>query len=187
MIIGVTGTLGSGKDSVSEYLVKEKGFGFSSTGDIIREYVHNAGLPSNRDTQRKMAGKLISENGQGFLLKEAIKRAKGENKVISGIRQPDEADYLRGGKDTYLIAVDAPIEIRFARMKDRMRPGDPKSVEELKEKESEEMHGGISNKNVQNISYCIKKANFNLDNSGTKEELYKQVEDVLRRINEFKV
>ena len=184
MIIGVTGTLSSGKDSVSEYLSEKKGFGLSGTGDIIREYVEKAGLPSNRDTQRKMAGQLNEKYGSDFLLKEAIKRAKGENIVISGIRQPSEADYLTSGNNRFLIAVDAPIKIRFARMKERMRPGDPKSIKELREKEEAEMHDGRKDKNVQNISYCISHANFKLDNSGTKEELYKQIENVLRRINE---
>jgi dephospho-CoA kinase len=180
MIIGLTGKLGSGKDSVLEYLVKEKGFGAFGTGDVVREYVKEFNWPDTRDSQREMANMLSNKYGVDFLLKETIKRAEGENKVISGIRQPAEADYFNKEENAYLIAVDAPIEVRFSRMQTRARTGDPQTLEELKEKEAEEM--GRSEKNVQNISYCIDRADFELDNSGSKEELYKQVEKVLEEI-----
>ena len=65
-------------------------------------------------------------------------------------------------------------------MQTRARVGDPQTISELKEKENQEM--GRAEKNVQNISYCVKHANFKLDNSGSKEELYKQVEQVLEGI-----
>ena len=180
MIIGLTGKLGSGKDSVLEYLVKEKGFGAYGTGDVVREYVKALGRPDTRDSQREMANELSSKYGADFLLKETIKRAQGENKVISGIRQPAEADYFNNEDDAYLIAVDAPIKIRFSRMQTRARIGDPETLDELKEKEAQEM--GRAEKNVQNISYCINHADFKLDNSGSKEELYKRVEKVLEEI-----
>ena len=36
-IIGITGKIGSGKDAVSKYLVKEHGFKSISIGDLINE------------------------------------------------------------------------------------------------------------------------------------------------------
>jgi len=182
MIIGLTGTFAGGKDTVADYLVEKKGFGAYGTGDVVREYVKKLGWPMTRDKQREMGNKLRMDHGADFIVKEAIKKAKGENKVITGIRQPNEADFLNDGKDMYLMEVSAPLEIRFKRMQSRDREGDPKTVEELKEKENKEMHGDPNDKNVQNISYCMKVAKYKIDNSGTKEELYKKVDKILEEL-----
>lgn len=183
MIIGITGTLGSGKDTVAEHLVKKYGFTSIGTGDIVREFVKEAGWPNTRDAQRKMANKLRREKGYNFLVKEAINRLTGDKKAITGIRDPIEADYLNSRKDVILIGVDAPIKMRFKRMLSRKRAGDPQTIDELAEKEKKEMFGTSGG---QNISYCMSKANYQLENTGSKNELAKQIDGIMLRIGEEK-
>jgi len=182
MIIGLTGTFAGGKDTVADYLVKEKGFGAYQTGDVVREYVKKRNRPLTRDAQREMANELRKEYGPDFLVNEAIKRVKEKNKVITGIRQPNEAEYFISTKDAYLFSVDAPMEIRFQRMKERGREGDPINIDELKEKEAKEMFSNSTDKSVQNISYCMKLAQIKIDNSGSKEKLYRKVDKILEEI-----
>ena len=186
MIIGLTGTFASGKDTIADYLVKEKGFGAYGSGDVVREYVKELGWPMTRDSQREMANKLRQERGADFLVKEAIKKSPGENKVISGIRQPNEAEFFTNTKGAYLIAVDAPIEIRFNRIVKRKREGDPVTLEELRTKENKEMSNSANNPNCQNISACMKIANYKIDNSGTFSELYEEIEKALDQIKNNK-
>jgi dephospho-CoA kinase len=182
MIIGLTGTFASGKDTIADYLVKEKGFDSYQTGDVVREWVKKEGLELTRDNQREMANKLRSQFGASFLVEEAIKKTHKENKAITGIRQPNEAEFFTKTDGAYLIAVDAPIEARFDRIVKRKREGDPITLDELKTKENKEMTNSGDNPNCQNISYCMKMAKFKIDNSGTFEELYKKVDDVLDQI-----
>lgn len=182
MIIGLTGTFASGKDTIADYLVKEKGFGAYGSGDVVREYVKKLNWPMTRDSQREMANKLRKEHGADFLIKESIKKISEDNKVISGIRQPNEAEFFTNTDGAYLIAVDAPIETRFERIVKRKREGDPVTLEELKTKESKEMSNSANDPNCQNISACMKTANFKIDNSGTFTELYKKIDEILDQI-----
>ncbi|MCL5794755.1 MAG: AAA family ATPase [Patescibacteria group bacterium] len=181
MIIGITGTLGSGKDTIAEHLVKKYGFTSIGTGDIVREFAKAAGWPNTRDAQREMGNKLRREKGRGFLIKAAISRLKSKNKAITGIRQPEEAQYVRDLSDGLLIAVDAPIKMRFERMLKRKRPGDSLTLESLIEREKKEMFGQLG-KNTQNISQCMKEANYHLENDGSIAELNKKVDEILKRV-----
>lgn len=181
MIIGITGTFGAGKDTIAQYLTKKKGFGSIGLGDIVREFVKKLHWPNTRDSQREMGNYLRDKYGADFLIKEAIKRIPDKNKVIPGIRQSVEADYLKHDGGAFLVAVDAPIKKRFYRISLRNRPGDPKSLKELQEKEQKEMFSDPKNPNCQNISYCMKVADFHLDNSGTKKMLYQEIEAILQK------
>lgn len=182
MIIGLTGTFASGKDTIADYLVERKGFEAVGLGDIVREFVKKYNWPNTREAQQKMGNKLRDEHGADFLMREAIKRTKAPNVVIAGVRQPKEADFLKETKDAYLISVDAPIEIRIKRIIERNRPGDPKDLAELKEKEDKEMNAGFKSANCQNISYCMKNADSAVINDGTIEKLNKKTEDILNNI-----
>ena len=183
MIIGLTGTFASGKDTIADYLVEKKGFEMVGLGDIVREYVKKYSWPNTRESQQKMGNKLRDEHGADFLIKEAIKRTKAENIVIAGVRQPKEADFFKNSKSAYLISVDASVEERFDRITKRQRPGDPQSVQELHEKEEKEMNAGFKSVNCQNISYCMKMADYEIINDGNFEDLYKKIDDILKKIS----
>ena len=49
-IIGITGTIGAGKGTIVDYLVKEKGYVHYSVREFLAEEVIKRGLEVNRDT-----------------------------------------------------------------------------------------------------------------------------------------
>ncbi len=178
MIIGITGTFASGKDTVAEYLEK-KGFEHFSLSDEIRKIAADRGIETTRDNLRELGNSLRDEFGPDYLPKRVLQQAKTDKILISSIRQPAEALYLKKNKGFVLLGIDAPIELRFERLRLRARPGDPQTLEELKDKEAKEMES--KGPNAQKIHECMNMADYKIINDGNFEKLYKEVDDVISK------
>ena len=73
MIIGITGTLGAGKDEAAKFFVKH-GFIYHSCSDIIRNECRKKGIPIERDNLIKMGNDLRERYGPEILAKMIIER-----------------------------------------------------------------------------------------------------------------
>ncbi|MCX6809626.1 MAG: AAA family ATPase [Candidatus Berkelbacteria bacterium] len=177
MIIGLTGTFAAGKDTVADYLEKS-GFEHFSTGEEVAEIAREKGIETTRDNLRELANDLRDKYGPEFLSRRVMeKKAKTDRVVVTGLRQPGEIKYLKTFPNFFLISVDAPAEIRFERMKERNRPGDPKTLKDMITKEKKEMES--AGKNAQRIHECIVMADYHLVNGGDLPTLYKHTDEVL--------
>jgi len=184
MILGITGTFASGKDAVGEYLEK-KGFEHYSTGDEVFAIAQEKGIEPTRDNLRELANKLRDKYGPEYLSRRIMEnKVKTDKVVVAGLRQPGEIKYLQKFPDFYLIAVDAPVELRFKRMRKRARPGDPKTIDAMIEKERKEMES--KSKNAQKIHECMMMADYKIINDGTFEQLNKKVDAILDEIKKKK-
>ena len=56
--IGITGTLGAGKGTIVDYLVKSRGFEHYSVRAFITEEIKRRGLPVNRDSMTQVGNDL---------------------------------------------------------------------------------------------------------------------------------
>jgi dephospho-CoA kinase len=146
MIIGLTGSYCSGKDTVAEYIVEKYNFIHYSLSDVIRNVMNKEKIETTRENLIVFGTKLRSENGNGVLARLVIKQMNDKNNYcITSIRHPDEVCELKKQKEFTLIYVDAPQEIRFERMLNRKRSGDPQTIEkfiELQNKESQTSGSG---------------------------------------------
>lgn len=182
MLIGVTGTLASGKDTLSHYLVRNKGFFHFSLSDAIREEADERGLPKDRDTLVDLGNKLRAEFGNDILARramEAILKQKVENSVITSIRNPDELKFLKKIPGFVLITVDAPIEARYQRIVSRKRDSDFVDFETFKAQEEKEMSGEA---HEQDLGAVIAAADYSLFNDGTLEEFQEKIEGILKKL-----
>jgi dCMP deaminase len=184
MIIGITGTIGAGKGTIVNYLVK-RGFKHYSVRDFISEEIRNRGLEVSRDNLVKVGNDLREKFGAGYIAEQLHARAKeaGGNSVIESLRTPGEVETLRQKGDFILFAVDANIGIRYSRITNRGTSTDNITFETFVENEKRELSSTDPNK--QNISECIKMADYVFENNGTIEELYEQVNKVLKKIQTF--
>jgi dCMP deaminase len=141
MIIGLTGSSCSGKDTVAEYISSKHGYKHYSLSDIIREMMKETGIESTRENLVLFGTNLRKENGNGILAEKVLEKINSRDKYcITSIRHPDEVKRLREKKDFILIDIDAPRLVRFERMCRRKRFGDPQSLErfiEFEERESQ--------------------------------------------------
>ncbi len=158
MIIGLTGSYCSGKDTVAEYIVKKYGFKHFSLSDEIRLLMKEQNIEPTRENLIKFGTELRRDNGNGVLAKSVIKKFEdNKNYCITSIRHSEEVNALRTVKNFVLINVDAPQALRFERMQKRKRPGDPKTLEkfiELEQKESQTSGSG------QQVALCCKMADI---------------------------
>lgn len=177
MIIGISGTLGAGKDTAAKYL-EEKGFQHISLSDLIRKQAKKRGITLGRDSLRNFGNQLKEEKGEDALARIAINQKKKENLAISSIRKPKEVDYLKTFSDFKLIFVDAHIKIRFQRLQERRREGEEfLTLDQFRKQEEFEMSG----KSSQRLDYCKEKADFFVDNSKELEHLLKQINSIVEK------
>jgi dephospho-CoA kinase len=173
-LIGLTGTNGAGKGEVASYLMK-KGYAYVSLSDEIRAELRRRGKESTRDQLIAAGNALRRRYGADILARRAMKKVK-DRTVIDSIRNAREVAFLRRQDDFILVAVDAPAELRYARVQKRGRAESASTLEEFVAKEKEEMTGGTSG---QQLRLCLNLADVTIVNDGTIEVLHRRIEEQL--------
>lgn len=183
MIIGLTGSYCSGKDSVAEYLVADKGFLHLSLSDELRRELATRGIPPTRENLITHGTALRRDMGNGVLAQRVKERMiLAKDYVITSIRHPEEIRELQKLKDFFFIHVDAPAPLRFARMQKRQRPGDPVTFETFLAMEQQESQ---TNGSGQQLTACCALATRQfINDSASLQELHAAVNALLRDLRE---
>jgi dCMP deaminase len=172
--IGLTGTNGAGKGEVASFFV-EKGYAYYSLSDVIREELEKENQELTRNNMIRMGNVLRQQFSPDILARRVAKKIEGKA-VIDSIRNPNEVEFFRDQGHFILLAIDAPVEIRFERVKKRGRDESASSLQEFVAKEEEEM--GLE-KNSQQIRSCMAIADHLIINDSTLEELRNKLEAFL--------
>lgn len=185
MIIGLAGTLSSGKGSVVDFLVKE-GFKHYSVREFLIEEIKKRGLWVNRDSMVLVANKLREENSPSYIVEKLHEKAKEGTGdcVIESIRAIGEVEALRKKGEFYLIAVDADIRIRYERAMLRKNESDHIDFDRFVQDEQREMTSEDPNK--QNLRACMEMADVKIINNGSLEGLERDVGEILKKISSEK-
>lgn len=177
-IIWITGTLGAGKWTVVEYL-QTRGFVHYSVRAYLTEILESRDSEINRNTMTQLANQLREQYWPSYITDQLYEKAKQNQKdcVIESVRTLGEIDSLRAKWSFLLLAVDAPIEIRYQRIIARKSATDHVSfdqfiADELRESQSTDPTKG-------NLPGCIKKADLLIINDGSIQELHAQIDEKL--------
>lgn len=175
ILIGLIGTIGSGKTSISDYLSK-KGYKRVVMGDLVREITKKEGLKLNRTNLLLTQKKYRTKFGSDYFIKLAVKRVKNAEKgLIDGIRTPiDATEAKKAG--AIIVFIDANQRLRFERMKKRARIGFSKTFDEFKKEQKMEFK-------MLNFKKTLKYADYKLMNNGTKKEFLKKIGQLVKKIN----
>ena len=179
IVIGFVGQLSSGKDTVVDYVkdhYEAEIFGFSK---ILKEILLTLDLEQNREEYVKISEILRKNYGDDILSKVMAKRVLesfSEVIAVDGVRRESDYQYLKNNPDFYLVNVFASPEVRYERLKKRTEKKDDqgKTWEEFLEdhKKSTEI----------TIEDVAKQADFQLDNNGTLEELFVNMDEIMKKI-----
>ncbi len=180
LVIGLTGPNAAGKGEVAAYLSR-LGFAVHSLSDIVREEALARGLSTGREDLIAVGNRLRREHGPGVLAERVVARLAGRA-VVDSIRSPAEVAVLRTRLPRFvLVGVDAPVEVRFERARQRARAGDPGSLAEFLAREEEENRADPSR---QQLRATLALADYRIDNRGTLQALHRAVDALLRRLGE---
>jgi len=144
VILGLTGTFASGKDSLARYLEENYKIKHISTSDIVRVYAQEKYGSIERPVLYKMANELRETRGAGILSELALEQYESYKQkypggvCVSGFRAWAEAQVIRdhGG---IIMFTDAPTEVRYERTVARGRDNEKhNSLEEFLKREDTE-------------------------------------------------
>ena len=182
-IIGLTGRNAAGKGTVASFLEKNS-FVYHSLSDTLREELKRRNLEESRENLIQIGNDLRKNGGPGVLADLMIHSLLSlEDHIVDSIRNPSEVKSLRRVYPNHkfvLISVDASPEIRYERLKSRNRLGDSSSWEIFLEQEKLEESSKDPNK--QQLLATIGKADFNVDNSESIEQLENQIKVILKKL-----
>ncbi len=182
MILGVTGHLAAGKDTVAEIL-KEERFHQISLSDFIREEAKKRKIKDTRENLINLGNELRKKHGSGVLARWALQKIEWDkNYVVTSVRNPVEVEILRTKSNFALINVTASQKTRWGRMQQRQatekRNDDLNTLEEFKKWEEQEATSTDPTK--QQVATVMSMADILITNDGTREELKKKVVKILK-------
>lgn len=168
----------SGKTSSCKYL-KEKGYTYYSTGDIVRELCSEAeGYKSSDSTDLGEFSTKRRQEDAAYATKEALRRLREKEEesvvVLEGVRCIEEIDYLEKELESVLtLFIKVPFEERSRRMIERGREGENnKNI--MRERDTRELDWGLEE--ILELDYYDKKINGNCSKKKLFEKVEKEVE-----------
>jgi len=180
MIIGLTGRIASGKGEIKDFLEK-KGFKYCTISQVIREEALKRGIEIKRENLQDLGNEIRNIEGTNAWIKRLIATIDlNENVIIDGIRNPGEVEELKKIKNFFLIAVDAPQEKRYERVRMRTKPSDPKTWEEFLEIDKRDF--GEADLKGQQVCKCMEMADFYIFNNSSIKILLKRIEELYSEI-----
>ncbi len=180
MLLAVTGRNAAGKTTIVEWFV-EQGWEGCSCSDSIRHWLKENGKEINRENLTQGGRSLRSKGGPGILAELLLERISPEQPtIIDSIRTPDEVHALREREGFLLIEVHAPIDLRWERMQQRGREGDPENYQDFLSQE--EAEAVAKNSSGQALVATAELADLLIINDGTRQELDESLKILLTTI-----
>lgn len=172
--IALTGKFRSGKDEVARYLCDKYGYKRFAFGDALKRHYHELfGPTTGKDREGyQWFGQTMRERDPNIWVRKcfaAIDEMRSEwfrtRAVITDLRQPNEYDRCRS-EGFVIVRINCPDEIRIGRAR---AAGDDFTTEDLHH-ETEQYVDTFG-------------VDFEIDNSGTLDELYAQVDEIMAKLS----
>lgn len=177
-LIAFVGMPASGKSEASN-VARRLGIPVVNMGDVVREEASKRGLSPTDENVGGTGIALRKMEGMDAVAKRCVHRIrslKAPVVVVDGTRNIEEINYFKKqfGRDFKLISIHSPLELRFERVKKRLRSDDMGSVEELKKRDKREAGWGLHK--------AIEIADITIENTGSLEKFQNQIEELLRNL-----
>jgi len=181
IILGFVGPLASGKEETKNYLTSKYQANGHRFSIMLRDILKRLYLPISRENMQNLSlglRNLFGSNTLARVIAEDVKNDDHEIVVIDGIRRLDDIINLKDLPNFYLIAIDADPQIRYTRMKLRNENAgdDNKSFANF-------IADGQKEAELE-IPTVMAASKFQINNDGSKEELYQQIDKIIEIIRQ---
>jgi dCMP deaminase len=180
MILGVSGPYACGKGEVVAFL-EERSFRAYSLSDVIRKDLADRGLEETRERMIETGNSIRTTEGPGALARRLLPKLLGNrNYAVDSIRHPAEVEVLReAGERFQLIWIDADEAVRFRRLRERGRSGDPETIDEFRSLEGQELESDDAF--GQQLLAVRALADAAIDNNGSIDQLHEAIHSLLKK------
>lgn len=177
-LIAFVGMPGSGKSEAST-VARSMKIPVVSMGDVVREEAAKCGLPPTDENIGGIGTALRRDEGMDAISKRCVPKIRAHGAdvlVIDGTRNIEEVNYFKKqfGIDFKLIAINAPFDLRFERVKKRARSDDMTGIEELKRRDEREKGWGFDK--------AMELADITINNTSSLKEFHEEIRKLLRTV-----
>ena len=178
IILGLAGEIASGKGTVAKYICEKYEGSSHRFSTMLRDVAKRMYLEENRENIQKISTIFRKNFSDDLLSKVIFNDVKNDNReyvAVDGVRRAPDIEYLKKLSGFKLIYIEAAMEKRYERITKRGENSDDskKTFEEFKKDHERETELRI--KDLKNI------ADFVVDNNGTFEELYSQIDKIIEK------
>ncbi len=178
LIIGLVGRKGSGKGTVAKILKEHSGATVFRFSDPLRDILTRLHLPIDREHLVATSEILRHRFGEDVLertLLTDMKKIDADVIVLDGIRRVEELTALTENTRFHLIAINAPIAVRYARSTNR---GENHGEQEMTFEAFEKTETASTEMTIAAVE---ERAEQRIENNGTYEELVQNVVALMER------
>lgn len=179
-VIGLTGKNCAGKDTVAD-LLEARGYERHSLSDVLREELRARGEAITREALIAVGRELREKQGPAVLAERMKRMLRTRRAALVSVRSPAEVASLAAIPGFVLVAVAAPIEVRYERESSRRREGAKGTLEQFRALEALE---DTKDPNAQQLSATIALADRVIENDGTLPDLTARVEALLLELGD---
>ncbi len=179
IILGFVGEISCGKSTATEYLKNKYNAVTFKFSDCLRDVASRMHIEQSRANLQLLSTILRQNFGEDLLSKilaEDVRSATDQIIITEGIRRPSDIIDLKKIPEFKIIAVKTDERIRFERLTQRSENTDDKN------KTWEQFQkDGLQEAELQ-IKDVIGQADFTLNNNGSAEELYAQIDALMTQL-----
>ncbi|HCC50143.1 MAG TPA: hypothetical protein DIU29_02240 [Candidatus Jacksonbacteria bacterium] len=175
-VIGIIGEIAAGKTTVTKYLEEKYGAVTYRFSDMLRDILARLYLENRRHNMQTLSTCLRQNFGDDLMSKVIVadvKKSKERIIITEGIRRPSDAVYLRELPNFHIISVTSDIKLRHQRLGERRENPDDSTTtwEQFVRQNNQESE--------QKIKEIASQADFTLDNNGSLENLYRELDKII--------
>ncbi len=186
-IIGIVSTIGAGRTTALTHLEENRGYYIYSLAQTLRSEARRQGIPIFRENLQSIGNQIRQTKDPGYLALQMLTNPEWLSSqttvvIVDGFKHPEEVSEFRNRGNFILLGIDASVDLRWKRLEDRSRDGDPKSRKEF-DKQDKLDRGLITGQTYsQRTNELLEMADEVIQNDSTFDDLEKNIDEYIGSI-----